>query len=242
MPKWRIRGGGVFPRLHSGPLHAAWNLRASWLLKAIIDHANAAVSQFKQVNGPGNPLRALEAALFMIGYDLPAEADEVMGQAAVPPPAEPPCAQATPDDPDEWKKCYTLKHGREFRYRITGSSIEVDDGPTFPDTRVNAALTVLWNHFGENPFPLANSGTAVRRGLAPMGFGRPISTPPGRIRLIPARSPPYLRSWMSSSPFTETRKGSHWTLNANLLRLNSPGTPLNVRPLLDDEMRTQEEI
>jgi len=56
-----------FPRLHNRPrLHAHWNLRASWLLEAILKEA-----------GPGTAfhesppsLRALEASLFMWGYDL----------------------------------------------------------------------------------------------------------------------------------------------------------------------------
>ncbi|RQW27244.1 hypothetical protein EHS17_08165 [Rhodobacteraceae bacterium CH30] len=51
-----------FPALVGAPKHAQWNLRASWVLDASLDKAKHA--DF------GNNLRALEAALFMWGYDL----------------------------------------------------------------------------------------------------------------------------------------------------------------------------
>lgn len=64
-------GGLKFPRLRSGPAHALWNMRASWLLGAVLRHPAAAQCRFNtQVAAPNDPLRALEAALFMIGYDL----------------------------------------------------------------------------------------------------------------------------------------------------------------------------
>jgi hypothetical protein len=53
-----------FPRLYSGVKYARWNLRASWLLSEVIGKTQ---SGFKNLD---YPLRALEAALFMIGYDL----------------------------------------------------------------------------------------------------------------------------------------------------------------------------
>ena len=63
-------GGLKFKRLRSGHHHAQWNMRASWLLNAALQHPDAASSRFHQVPSPNDPLRALEAALFMIGYDL----------------------------------------------------------------------------------------------------------------------------------------------------------------------------
>jgi hypothetical protein len=59
-----------FKRLRSGTHHAHWNLRANWLLTAALTHPAAAASAFHNVPAPNDPLRALEAALFMIGYDL----------------------------------------------------------------------------------------------------------------------------------------------------------------------------
>lgn len=72
-PKCRNPSGHAlqFPPLRSGPLHAVWNLKASWVLEAALK-AVGGDSQFNdhKLNG-GDTLRALEAALFMIGYDLP---------------------------------------------------------------------------------------------------------------------------------------------------------------------------
>ncbi len=71
-PKRRNPGQGPwqFKRLRAGHHHALWNLRASWLLSAVLAHPAANDSRFNRVTGPVTPLRALEAACFMIGYDL----------------------------------------------------------------------------------------------------------------------------------------------------------------------------
>jgi hypothetical protein len=63
-------GGLKFKVLRSGHHHAMWNMRASWVLSAVLAHPSAAGSRFHLVPTPNDPLRALEAALFMIGYDL----------------------------------------------------------------------------------------------------------------------------------------------------------------------------
>jgi hypothetical protein len=50
-----------------------WNLKASWLLNEILAHhaaQNAVQNAFAAIDQGNNPLRAFEAALFMIGYDL----------------------------------------------------------------------------------------------------------------------------------------------------------------------------
>lgn len=67
-----------FQRLRSGPLHAEWNLKAGWILQAVLAQDKA--SQFAQPSAIV-PLRRLEAALFMIGYDLP-QASATQGIAA----------------------------------------------------------------------------------------------------------------------------------------------------------------
>lgn len=61
------RQGLSFPRLQSGRLHAEWNLKASWMLAEVLRKDSA--SQFSHPS-PIPALRRLEAALFMIGYDL----------------------------------------------------------------------------------------------------------------------------------------------------------------------------
>lgn len=57
-----------FPILRSGQHHMQWNLKASWLLESVLKHENAKNTKFFRYGE--NALRALEAALFMIGYDL----------------------------------------------------------------------------------------------------------------------------------------------------------------------------
>ena len=71
-PKQRNPGVGSlqFKGLRSGAHHALWNLRTNWVLSAVLAHPAAKDSPFHSVAAPHNPLRALEAALFMIGYDL----------------------------------------------------------------------------------------------------------------------------------------------------------------------------
>ena len=72
LPKRRDPSTGTlrFKRLRSGSHHALWNMRASWVLSQVLAHPLAAGSPFQSLAAPENPLRALEAALFMIGYDL----------------------------------------------------------------------------------------------------------------------------------------------------------------------------
>lgn len=57
----------IFPELSNNPKrHIENNIRANWLLKEIIDETN---SKFNQLD-KDIQMRALEASLFMIGYDI----------------------------------------------------------------------------------------------------------------------------------------------------------------------------
>ena len=61
-------GGFQFPNVYNRPkIHAQWNLRASWVLTKALEFSKKADTTFHQQK---NKLRALEAALFMWGYDL----------------------------------------------------------------------------------------------------------------------------------------------------------------------------
>lgn len=70
-PKCRNPSIGAlrFSRLRSGQFHAIWNLKASWLLEQTLNSVSSEHPFKRKV--VGSPLRAIEAALFMIGYDLP---------------------------------------------------------------------------------------------------------------------------------------------------------------------------
>lgn len=70
--------GLLFPRLSAGPRYAEWNLKASWVLQAAL--AQDTTSQFAQPSTI-SALRRLEAALFMIGYDLPQPNKPTLGNS-----------------------------------------------------------------------------------------------------------------------------------------------------------------
>lgn len=69
-PSQRTRESTLeFPRLAAGDMHFAWNMKATWVLQRALD---AKTPDSGQEAGPGfQSLREIEAALFMIGYDLP---------------------------------------------------------------------------------------------------------------------------------------------------------------------------
>ena len=54
---------------------------------------------------------------------------------------------------------------------VTENGIVIKDGPTFTPTDISTTLMHLWDDFGPNAFPLANSATNVRNGSAPKGMG-----------------------------------------------------------------------
>lgn len=63
-------GGLRFKRLRSGGHHARWNMNASWVLSQVAAHVACAESPLRAGKTPAQTLRALEQALFMVGYDL----------------------------------------------------------------------------------------------------------------------------------------------------------------------------
>lgn len=58
-----------FGRINNNSVyHAEWNIKANWLLKAVVERFGD--GGFWELNDPQECLRALEAALFMVGYDV----------------------------------------------------------------------------------------------------------------------------------------------------------------------------
>jgi hypothetical protein len=157
-----------FPQIRRSSDHAQWNLKASWLLEAVLEHPNAENSLFMASKPLGHGLRALEAALFMIGYDLtrPASAAE----------PEPRVVEAQQEEVSSidggWIECCTITQSKQFFYRITESGIQVKDGTYFSFDDIKATLEVLCKSPNNLPFPLGNSATDARNGEAPMGLGR----------------------------------------------------------------------
>ena len=60
----------TFRRLTAGRVYASWNMKASWLLSALASRLNIGDRGFGGLREGTRRLRALEAALFMFGYDL----------------------------------------------------------------------------------------------------------------------------------------------------------------------------
>ena len=168
-PKRRNAGqsGLTFPRLVSGTTHACWNLKASWLLSAVLEHAATQSSGFNQIENFHTRLRALEAALFMIGYDL----NTLEAGAVVTTPVSVLEHASEAEAECIWTDCWTLSRGNPFCYRLTESGIVIKNGPTFTPTVISSTLKQLWTDFGPRVFPLANNAINVRNGSAPKGMG-----------------------------------------------------------------------
>lgn len=147
----------LFPHLRSGEHHARWNVKASWVLAATLARAPGSVfNTFSIVPA----LRRLEAALFMIGYDLPLNGQEV---DLLP--------EETPFADDDWTECYTAARGKQFYYQIEHGGIRLRDKRFYPLDVINRMLNILHGQFGGGSFPLANSATCVRSGDSESGIG-----------------------------------------------------------------------
>ncbi|MCU0071259.1 hypothetical protein N8H71_06645 [Pseudomonas koreensis] len=159
LPKNRDPGLGNyhFPRLISGELHAIWNLKAGWILAEVL--AGAAHNSFENTSSVP-ALRQLEAALFMIGYDLPLNGHRLREGAEL---------NVSPEG--DWTECYTVAKGKLFHYRIELAGIRLQDGRFFPLDVINRMLGILIERFGAGAFPLANSATGVRARKSRHGIG-----------------------------------------------------------------------
>jgi hypothetical protein len=66
--KTRNPNSHIFPTMNNRhELHAAWNIKASWIFEDVIKKIAGSDNLFTQLK---DPIRGLEAAMFMWGYDL----------------------------------------------------------------------------------------------------------------------------------------------------------------------------
>lgn len=245
-------GSFIFPALRAGALHAEWNLKASWLLEAVRSSPNAQSSKFVTSIPEGERLRALEAALFMIGYDLtshpavgipatapaPAPAPASAGQAASLGAVSPAAGVIGTSGYD----CYTLGKGTLFQYRIHPECIDVGKGNILPVRDINATLTWLWHHFSDSPFPLANSATEVPKGTAPIGMGTAYFQATGKPAPHTSRLAAVLEELDIIIPCSSAlARGLHWTLNTQLLGLKDASSRVDVSPILEDFLALEDE-
>ncbi len=203
-----------FPRLTSGPQHAVWNLRASWLLSAVLESANAKTCGFTPATG----LRQMEAALFMLGYDLGETAEGAV-----------PTSDAGEQEPD-WIECATAAKRVPFRYRMTAGGFVTEKGKRFPVEVINQTLANLQQQFGSAPFPLANSAEHVPNGDSTYGIGT------AYYLAMSKRGNPPDTSQLAAiledlGIFKLTHDREHWLFNQDLLPTGS-GKPIDITPII----------
>jgi hypothetical protein len=174
-----------FPWLHGAVNHAHWNLRASWILSAALNASRQEPEQNVFLD-QSNPLRALEAALFMWGYDLSLNSPCKI-QAALPldDPDEDasdlennqsrPTAEATPH-----KAITRGGKAKEFLWAFEPhiDSLKIDRGLANPDYfkihEVFSVVHILYDHFGSDWYPLANNVEKMGNETERVGLGTTI--------------------------------------------------------------------
>lgn len=214
-PKNRNPGQGefVFPRLKAGTLHAQWNMRASWVLRAVLACHNDPEHEFMS----GDGLRKLEAALFMLGYDLGTtqNATQAMDQRI---------------EEFDWIDGFTPSKRRPFRYRITPGEIIVEGKPRFSLAVINQTLSNLQVKFGSSPFPLANSADGVPAGTSQEGIGLAYLRATDNRGNAPDTSK--LAAILKDlGILSYTRQGGLWTINYDLLVV-APTGKIDIGPIL----------
>ena len=225
--KWRknrnpAKGNLQFPGLNGAAQHAHWNLKASWILAEVL--ANAGAGAFTDA-GSIAPLRRLEAALFMIGYDLPHPGTS-SAQTGTP-------IQVLPTDLNE---CFTIANQKRFFYAIDQNGIRMGKGRRHSIGQINSLLTALWKAFGEQSFPLANSATKVRKDEVPYGIGAAYfeiterkGNPPDTSALAAALHEIGALSWTPQGP-------DNWSINISQLARTPDGTALDISALIQHEI------
>jgi len=168
-PKLRNPSEGkfLFPRLQPGVEYARWNLRASWLLSEVVLRTQSAIAELD------NPLRALEAALFMIGYDI---GHSTCGATTTPQPN----LESSEAQQDDLPFRLQTRGGRaiKFNYEYTNACISIinEKGRVdhFENNKTEEILTSLYHQFGNDWFPLANNVERLGNGTEIPGLGRTI--------------------------------------------------------------------
>jgi hypothetical protein len=183
-----------FPSMNGNVIrYAQWNMRASWILRECL--TRSANTVFHRQGS--NDLRALEAALFMWGYDL--------GQNVLPIGIEPleieeaedilpgPAAQDE-NYKEGWNRLKTLGgHANPFCwvFDLEQDSIFIDRRPGVPNLDVFSTAEIfsllhrLYDEFGYGWFPLANSITNLTNRTEINGLGSFISYISSNKSIVP---------------------------------------------------------
>lgn len=166
-----------FPWMSGATTHAHWNIRASWLLSDALARANS--SLFHRT--APNPLRALEAALFMWGYDLSQNAVCTRAAEDAEESISTPRNVEKPIEPSqiEWRKATTRGgKAKDFKWRcdetkdalvVTRKLQNREEEYSFAE--LFRVIHQLYDRFGYDWFPLANSLTKLQDGTERQGLG-----------------------------------------------------------------------
>lgn len=198
------------PQFKTGLNHAQWNLRASWLLAALIEK-NAKLSR------TDNPMRELESALFMIGYDLPINS---------PIAAEPRAQSNMPRVNEPVTEFYPLKtrsRGLLFRVETFDDCIVFNyktrpNGTRPPDTfnlsEICSVCEYLYMHFNLTAFPLANNVQHMGTNTESKGLGMAIRSLGANVTKAQAASylGPYLEE-IGVFEFEKVTSNTAWKLS-----------------------------
>lgn len=165
-----------FPWIYNQPhVHAHWNLRATWVLAESLRLAKVKMRRNAFATS-ANPLRALEAALFMWGYDLPACAHS-------PATDKPTCAAvektlAPWPTSAVWRTDETRGGKRkQFRWRIDFTAdrwiIKKADATVvqFSMSDIFRVIQQLYDEFGYDWVPLSNNVEKLKAGAETRGLG-----------------------------------------------------------------------
>lgn len=171
-------GPWQFQRMGNRALeHVQWNLRASWLLQAVLAQAGPDTAFQRSAQ----PLRALEAALFMWGYDLgqnlpqpelpaaPGNENDIEDDEVDPPSADAAGAVGY--------TLHTLARNKAFHWYFDEQrdAIFMGSGATYklPVNALFRYLHALYDEFRTDRMPLANNRDFARQiESAPDGMGK----------------------------------------------------------------------
>jgi hypothetical protein len=221
--------GFFFPRLTNAVQHAEWNLKASWILAEALALSGAeSFASFTSVA----PLRRLESALFMIGYDLPQNGGCVAELQTR--------REHSPTTAHDMIECFTAVKRNQFFYRIDKGGILMGKGRRHSIEEINTVLSALWKAFDSKPFPLANSATKVRDGQERFGIGMAYyaathnkGNPPDSSALAAVLQD------LGALNYTPGGK-ENWSINSSELSIAADGDSINITALIDREIELRD--
>ena len=196
------RGALRFATLAPASAHARWNVAASWLLAEVLR-----LSPTSQFRTQPEPLRSLEAALFMIGYDL--------GRFA----GAEDAGEAVPAAGFAGAGCTTRggANAKTFSFEVSLDALESRNDANRMDrftlVETEALLRKLFGDFRQGWFPLANNVTKMHAGDEKDGLGKFIYDATGKVTHAQAAS--YLGPILEALGVTEwngKRRGICWRL------------------------------